>query len=111
MKIINQIIVYDVYVVCADDEDPQVAARAAVMSHVRHQTQPMRESESNSLEVQHEREIRSAWLGERPIVSDGVSDADFELLKGKTVREVYMMLHTKEASTAPKPAKKAAGAK
>lgn len=109
MKIINQIVLYDVYVVIADDEDEQKAARAAVLQLIRDQEQPLIESESNSLEVRHEREIRGAWLFERPIVSAGVSEADFETLKGKNVSEVFKMLHTKpEAKENAKPPKKAA---
>ena len=107
MKIINQIVIYDVYVVCADDEDEKVAAREAVMSLIRDpDPTALLASESNSLEVRHEREIRAAWLNERPIVSGGVSDADFEALKGKSTKEVFSMLHEKTVDV--KATKKAA---
>jgi len=114
MKIVNHIILWDVYVVLPDGltaEEEQAQARAAVLSLVRDQEQPLRESESNTLEVRSEREVRGAWLEERPIVANSVSDEDFEQVKGKTCRETFALFHTKagkEAAAVANGKKKAA---
>jgi hypothetical protein len=95
MKLYNVIIVWDV---CAVAESPE-AARSAVLAFIRDQNDPLKPSEQTALETRNAREIRAAWTGEKPLVGEDVSDADFELLKGKTSMEIFEMLNTKKGST------------
>jgi protein gp37 len=90
MKLMNTIVVLDVYVAVDDAAEPQDAVNAVIALV---QTGELAPSTTNVLEVTKSREIRAAWLKERPIVGASVADADFEKLKGKTVEEVFAMLH------------------
>lgn len=93
MKLYNTIIVYDVYAVAENEED----ARAAVLANIR-QAPPdsLRATEENALEVRELRSIRSTWLDQKPCVGEGVSDEDFQKLKGKTTQDIFEMLHVRK---------------
>lgn len=95
MKLYNTIIVWDVYTVGADDEDP-MAVLAAATEACRGD---LPASTGTALHVTQPREVRAAWVAEKPLVSNGVSDADFEQLKGKTTMEIFKMLHEKPEAT------------
>ena len=93
MKLYNTIIVWDVYTVAESPEEAHSAALATIKGIASDDVLP--HSTDAQVEVTNEREIREAWLAERPLVAGDVSDADFETLKGKTTLDVYKLLHTK----------------
>lgn len=99
MKIVNVIVVWDVYVIADDAEEYQPPVDAVLM-HIR---EGLPHSEAKGIEVRDEKAIRTKWRDEKPLVTAGVTDEDFAQLKGKTVIQTFEMLHTKQA-----PAKKAA---
>lgn len=93
MKLYNTIVVFDVYSVAENEED----ARAAVLANIRQPIpEGLRATEENALEVRELRSIRSTWLDQKPCVGEGVSDEDFQKLKGKTTQEIFEMLHLKK---------------
>lgn len=95
MKLFNTILVWDVCVIAESEE----AARAAVYAMITATEDPLKPSDSTAIEAREERNIRTAWRDERPIVGADVSDDDFETLKGKTVVEAHAMLYKKPEPT------------
>ena len=91
MKLFNTILVWDVYVVAESEE----AARAAAYALITATDDPLKSAEETAIEAREERNIRTKWRDERPIVGADVSDDDFEMLKGKTVVEAHAMLYRK----------------
>jgi len=90
VKLFNTIIVYDCYTVAETEEAAYMAALALVRDAA-----PLAPDEMNAIEAREERNIRTKWRDERPIVGADVSDDDFETLKGKTVVEAHAMLYKK----------------
>ena len=93
MKLFNVIVVYDVCCVAESNE----AAWTAVLEMIRAQQDPLAVSTTTAIEAREEKNIRTAWRDERPIVGADVSDEDFEKLRGKTTVQAHAMLYGKEA--------------
>lgn len=99
MKLYNVIVVYDVYAVAESPEE----AREAILAAIADAEEPLNPSEQTALPVTRERDVREAWLTEKPFIGATVSDEDFERCKGKTTLDVFKMLHVKEAKPAEDP--------
>lgn len=85
MRLMNVIVIYDVYCV-AEQEGPAIdAVRSLVLSG------EIKPNHYKALALGTS-PVRPDWRAERPIVADDISDVDFERLKGKTTQEVYDLL-------------------
>lgn len=91
MKLYNVITVFDVYAVAESEEE----ARLAVLGAIRAADEPLDVSESTALESREDKNVRTAWRDQRPLVGNDVSDDDFAKLKGKTTSEAHAMLYKK----------------
>jgi hypothetical protein len=94
LKLFNVVKVWDVWVVSESPEE----ARGIVDTFIRQENLPI--SEETAIETKNERDIRDAWRGEKPLVANDVSDADFERVKGKTTLQTFEMLHKRDPKKA-----------
>lgn len=90
MKLFNVIKTWDVWTIAETEEE----ALKAVSMHIREEG--LRASEEVVIETKEARNIRAAWIDEKPMVANDVSDADFERAKGKTTIEIFNMLHVRD---------------
>lgn len=93
MKVFNCIVVYDVFAVAETEAEAMIAVRAAIQDPDPETR--LTPSEHTTLGVTNERQIREAWVDQKPFVGADVSDQDFETLKGKTTIEIFKMLFEK----------------
>lgn len=92
---------WDVYCWAENEADANEAALANIASG------ELPPSEYTSYDV-GKQPVRAAWLNEKPLVGNAVSDDDFETVKGKTCKDVWELLNKKGEVIASSEAKKAA---
>lgn len=97
MRIFNVIMIHDMYVVAESNTDAVEAVRAFITEQAG--TGDVKPTEQTALESRSANNIRESWRKERPLVGPGVSDADFETLKGKTTSEIWDMIYSKPNAT------------
>lgn len=94
MKLYNVIVVYDVYAVAESHEKAREAVLMAIVGGDG--VTPESPSEQTAIESRENKNIRDAWIEQKPFVGDDVSDQDFESLRGKNTVEIHAMLYKKK---------------
>lgn len=89
-KLLNTIIVFDVYVWAEDATD----AREAALANIRDGEEPLDPSEQTALDTGRT-PPRTAWLNRGPLVGNKVSDEDYAKVKGKTCEQVWTEVNKK----------------
>lgn len=87
-KLYNTIVVWDVYALAESEED----ARAAALANITSGELPPSEQVAHDV---GKRPVRAAWLGEKPLVGDAVSEADYENARGKTCEQIWTEINVK----------------
>lgn len=90
MQLMNVIIAFDTYCVTGVGERAESNAIEAVIDLIR--SGEIGPSHFKALTLRAS-PVRPQCQEQRPAVSADVSDADFEILKGKTTQEVYDLLN------------------
>ena len=99
-KLFNTIIVWDIYAFAENEADARAAALANIQAGLLGDIE-LPPSEQVAHDV-GKRPVRTAWLNQKPLVGNAVSDADFEKVKGKTCEQVWAEINTKPKAESKK---------
>jgi hypothetical protein len=89
IKLLNTIVMWDVYCVAGAGPDAEANACAALLDLISRGE--INTSCQKALEIRVS-PVRPQWRDQRPIVAADVSDEDFARIKGMTTQQVYDLL-------------------